>query len=84
LLQDSKQSLILSRTLVHTFNADKVFEKSNDGIKKSIEAINLANKEIESYYDRRFGFAFSTVAFLILAIALYFKIRGIEKPNPEK
>ena len=78
-LQEAKQNLIQSRTLVHTFDPDKVSIKSQEGITKVKNAIELAEKEIDEYYTRRNGFAAATLAFLVLAIALYFKIKEKEK-----
>jgi hypothetical protein len=78
-LQEAKQNLIQSRTLVHTFDPDKIGIKTQEGITKTKYAIDLAEKEIDEYYTRRNGFAAATVAFLVLAVALYFRIKEKEK-----
>lgn len=78
-LQDAKQALIQSRTLVHTFDSAKVGAKTSEGMLISNKASILAQKEIDEYYTRRNGFALATVAFLIFAVALYFKIKDKEK-----
>lgn len=78
-LQEAKQNLIQSRTLVHTFDPNKIGTKTQEGITKTKYAIDLAEKEIDEYYTRRNGFAAATVAFLVLAVALYFKIKDKEK-----
>lgn len=78
-LQEAKQNLIQSRTLVHTFDPDKIGTKTQEGITKTKYAIDLAEKEIDEYYTRRNGFAAATVAFLVLAVALYFRIKEKEK-----
>lgn len=75
LLQEIKQDLIQSRTLIHTFDTSKVNLKINDGINKAVSAINLADYEINEYYTRRNGFAIATIIFTILIGALYFKLR---------
>ena len=79
LLQEGRQKLIESRTLVHTFDLEKVKEKSNEGIQVIKEAINLADEELDEYHSRRIGFAIATVVFIIFAVALFLKIRDIEK-----
>lgn len=79
LLQDAKQALIQSRTLVHTFDSTKVSAKTKDGIEISNKATFLAQKEIDEYYTRRNGFAVATLVFLLVVIVLYFKIKDKEK-----
>lgn len=79
LLRDAHQTLIHSRTLVHTFDPDKIKEKTSEGVKKTGESIELANKEIKDYYIRRRGFGIATIFITVLVIALFFKIRAMEK-----
>jgi predicted CXXCH cytochrome family protein len=79
LLQEGRQKLIESRTLIHTFDLEKVKEKTDDGDKIVKEAIILANKELDEYYTRRRGFAIVTVVLTIFAVGVYLKIRDIEK-----
>ena len=79
LLQESHQSLIQSRTLVHTFDPQRVGEKTAEGIKKAKEALNLSAKEMKDYSSRRLGFGIATLFITVLAIALFFKIRDMEK-----
>lgn len=74
-LQDAKQALIQSRTLIHTFDSTKVGAKTKEGVVIANKASFLAQKEIDEYYTRRNGFAVATLAFLVFVIALYFKIK---------
>lgn len=78
-IKESKQSLIQARTLVHTFDSMKVKDKTDEGMAAVSEALTLANVEIEEYFTRRYGYGIATIIFLILAAALYFKIRGLGK-----
>ena len=78
-LQDAKQALIQSRTLIHTFDTTRVGAKAKEGVDISNKASFLAQKEIDEYYTRRNGFAVATLAFLVFIIALYFKIKDKEK-----
>jgi predicted CXXCH cytochrome family protein len=79
LLQESHQSLIQARTLVHTFDPEKVGEKTTEGIKKAKEALDLSVTEIKDYNNRRRGFGIATLFITVLAIALFLKIRDMEK-----
>jgi predicted CXXCH cytochrome family protein len=79
LLQESHQSLIQARTLVHTFDPEKVGEKTNEGINKAKIALDLSIKEIKDYNSRRRGFGIATLFITVLAIALFLKIREMEK-----
>jgi hypothetical protein len=82
-IQDARQALIQSRTLIHTFDTTKVGAKAKEGIDISNKASLLAQKEIDEYYTRRNGFAIATLAFLVFIIALYFKIKDKEKKTGE-
>ena len=62
-----------------TFDPNKVSNKTQEGITKAKNAIEFAENEIDEYYTRRNGFAAATLAFLVLAVALYFKIKEKEK-----
>jgi len=79
LLQESHQSLIQSRTLVHTFDAARVEEKTGEGLAKAKEAIDLAGRQIKDFHVRRRGFGMATLFTTILAFALFLKIRQL--PN---
>jgi len=75
MLQESRQHLIQLRTLVHTFDVGKISSKSAEGQKLLAGAIDMEKFEIKEFYWRRFGFGISTLAFVILIIALILKIR---------
>lgn len=83
-LKDAHQKLIEARTFVHTFNSDTVASTTNAGIKLAKQSINMADIEIEKYYDRRNGFLIATFVLVILAVGLYLKIKDIEKTKNEK
>ncbi len=76
-LKNIKQDLIETRTLVHTFDTSKVFAKANEGIAASYEAIKLADNEINEYFNRRLGYGIATIILILLALALYLKIRSL-------
>lgn len=79
ILQKAKQDLIHSRTLVHTFDPEKVKENNQKGIEKSEAAITLAREELHEYVTRTRGFGLATLFITVLVIALFFKIRDMEK-----
>jgi hypothetical protein len=78
LLQESHQSLIQARTLVHTFDPGEVASKTGDGTEKARRALVLADERIEDYYVRRRGLLLATLFITVLAVALVFKIRQME------
>ena len=84
LMQEAHQNLIQARTLVHTFDADKVAEKTVAGVDLARNALNLAQTEIDEYGTRRRGFGYATLFITILAIALFFKIRDMEAAKKKK
>jgi len=81
LLKDSHQNLIEARTLVHTFDPAKVGKKTDESIQKSKTAFQMADQEISDYDIRRKGFGIATIFISVLVLALFFKIREIEKGN---
>jgi hypothetical protein len=78
LLQESHQSLIQARTLVHTFDPVEVAPKTEEGVAKAEQAIELADAQVEEHAVRRRGLGMATLFTTILAIALFLKIRSIE------
>lgn len=84
LLQDAKQSIILSRTLVHTFDPVQVQIQTVEGKIHLEEALSLADAEINEYYTRRKGFVIALFPLIILAVGLYFKIKSFNKKNDEE
>lgn len=76
-LKNIKQDLIQSRTLIHTFDTSQVFAKANEGILASYDAIKLADNEINEYFNRRLGYGIATIILILLALALYLKIRSL-------
>ena len=83
-LQEANQILIHTRNLTHTFIPEKVAEKTQEGIEKSRQAITLAGMEISDYYFRRRGFGIASLFITVLAIALFFRIRNMDKEKTEK
>jgi hypothetical protein len=78
LLQEAHQSLIQARTLVHTFDPEKVSPKAVEGAEKVETALTMADEAIKEFYFRRRGFGLATLFITLLAVALFFKIRQME------
>ncbi len=78
LLQESHQNLIRARTLVHTFDPERIKEVTEEGRSKAQEALALAIREIDGFWSRRMWFGVGTFFITVLAVALFFKIREIE------
>jgi len=78
MLQEARQSLIQSRTLVHTFDPQKVSAHTGEGLVKAREAIEQANRQVKDYHVRRRGFGMATLFTTILALALFLRIRQME------
>ena len=79
LLKDVNQSLIQTRTMVHSFDVDSVAPRAEDGLAKAdtvrVNSLNL----IDEYYFRRKGLGIATLIITFLVIMLYIRIRRLER-----
>ncbi len=75
---DVKQSLIRTRTLVHSFDPAQVETEAKKGIATSEQVRAQAKHLISEFYFRRKGLGFATLFITLLAIALYLKIRRLD------
>ena len=78
LLQESHQSLIQARTLVHTFDPDRVREKTDEGVAKAKSALEAAAAQVKDFHVRRRGFGLATLFTTVLVVALFLWIRQME------
>jgi len=78
MLQDAHQSLIQARTLVHTFDAERVKATTDAGKQKTTGALEAAAGQVRDFHVRRRGFGMATLFTTILAIALFLRIRQME------
>jgi t-SNARE complex subunit (syntaxin) len=79
LLQEAHQDLVHARTLVHTFDAARVGERTGEGMAKASKAHELAVAQVREYRVRRLGFGMATIFMTLLVVALYLKIRQMER-----
>ena len=78
-MNDVPQILIKARTVIHTASIDEFKETIMPGY-EIVERVTKAGIDaIDEYYFRRWGLGASTLIITILAIALYLKIKQIER-----
>jgi predicted CXXCH cytochrome family protein len=76
---DIKKVLITTRNVVHYSNLDKFITSINEGFKITDKAKVTGEEAVKDYYFRRYGLGIATFLITILILALYFKLRKIEK-----
>jgi hypothetical protein len=77
-LKDAQQRAFKAKTAVHTFEADSVVSITAAGFEQITEARNIARELLDNYVFRRKGLAVSVVVLLILAFAIWVKVKRIE------
>jgi len=78
-LNEVKQAIIQTRTEVHTFDAARVGVIAESGIATAEKVYKVGQSKIDDYYFRRKGLGIATLLITILAIAIYLKIKSIDK-----
>ncbi len=78
-LDQAKNSLTKSHTYIHTFSKEEVSGITKDGIDSAKKAKGAGKKAIAAFNFRREWLAVMLVVILLLAAALYLKIRWMEK-----
>jgi predicted CXXCH cytochrome family protein len=80
-LKEIDQILIHMRSSVHAFAADSLAPQAKEGIEKSNKVQTDAAGLIDEYYFRRWGLGVASGLITLLALALYLKIRSLDKTN---
>lgn len=75
--------LIKGRTVLHTANLDELKKELQPGIDLAKETTSAGKAAIDEYSFRRKGLGISTLFITLLAVALYMKIRQIERRQQE-
>ena len=78
---DINKVLITTRTSVHYSNLGKFEEAIGEGFKITNKAKTEGKEAIDDYYFRRLGLGVSTLFITIITLALYFKLRKIDKKS---
>ncbi|MCF7804422.1 MAG: cytochrome c3 family protein [Candidatus Marinimicrobia bacterium] len=81
-LREVRQSLIQTRTMIHSFDVSRVEEIENEGLSVGQEIIRSARELIDEFYYRRKGLGIFTLVITLVVIALYLKIRHMEQQKP--
>ncbi|MDO8525748.1 MAG: cytochrome c3 family protein [Candidatus Omnitrophota bacterium] len=79
-LDEAKNSLTKSRAYIHTFSKDSVDQIVKEGISSADKAKDKGKKAISEFNFRRAWLAVVVAIILLLAAALYLKLRSMEKP----
>ncbi|UCD94592.1 MAG: cytochrome c3 family protein [Candidatus Zixiibacteriota bacterium] len=82
ILKEITQAMIRTRTVIHSLDFEKVSEAAGEGLEKADQAYRAATTKVEEYYFRRKGLGIATLIITILVIALYLRIRSIDKSHP--
>jgi len=79
-LRDANQAKLETKTMVHSVDFEKFKEiVSGKGLKTTNSIKDEASAAIDNFYFRRYGLLVSVLIMSILAIALYFYIKSIER-----
>ncbi len=78
-LSEARQSLLQSRTRIHSFNLDYVEEEINKGKEAVGEAEKIGLAALDEFNFRKMGLGVSTLILTVLAFSLWLKIKEIDK-----
>lgn len=81
MLKDINQIIIESHTLVHKFDSTIINNKYSEAQKLLENANQAAITELDNYWNRRTGFVYTSIAFLILFLGIFLKIKMLKKDN---
>ncbi len=82
-LSDVTNALTKARTAIHTFRADSVATQVAAGVKTSNKATQQGQAALAEHSYRRVGLAISVPIILLLAGALWLRLRIIEAEQPD-
>jgi predicted CXXCH cytochrome family protein len=83
-LRDVKQSRLEARTTVHAFNPDTLRRVVAAGLATATGISAEGEKLVDDHYFRRHGLGISTLIISMVALALWLKIRRIERDQASK
>jgi predicted CXXCH cytochrome family protein len=81
-LTEANTALIFARNLIHSFSLVEIEEKVEEGEKVTDEVILAGEAALREAKFRKTGLIIATVFIFLLAMALYLKIRQIDKKTP--
>jgi hypothetical protein len=77
-MQTARTSLIQTRTMVHSFNADRVTEEAQAGFEMTEKVIMDIGTLIRDFNMRKVGLGISTIFITFLALILYLYIKTLD------
>jgi predicted CXXCH cytochrome family protein len=83
-LRDVHQARMQTRTMVHSFNAEKFRESVDKGLSGASYVASEGQHAIDEYYFRRWGLGIATLIISIVGITLYFTIKRIERKQQKQ
>jgi len=78
-LREVRQARLESRTMVHSFDENRLQEVVEKGLKSAEAISNDAHHAMGDYYFRRWGLGVATLIITVLAVSLYIYIRRLER-----
>ena len=81
-LTEANTALIFARNLIHSFSLVAIEEKVEEGEKVADEVIEAGEAALREAKFRKTGLIIATAFIFLLAMALYLKIRQIDKKTP--
>jgi predicted CXXCH cytochrome family protein len=81
-LHTADDALIKSRTAIHYFALDKFHEVAGAGITEAGNVITVGNEALWDLRVRQIGLGITVPIILWVALALYLRIRRMERDNP--
>jgi len=79
-LQEATTALVLARNLTHSLSPAEIEGNLGEGVKALAEVESRGQEALREASFRRSGLVIATVFILLLAIALYLKIREPKRP----
>lgn len=81
-LQEADDSVIRSRTVIHSLSVDQVRSVTAQGKELATSAAHAGEEALEELQFRRKGLGVALVFILILAVGLYLKIKEVDRRYP--
>ena len=78
-MREIRQARLESKTVIHSFDTGRVRETVGKGLAVAANVTLEGRAAVDQYYFRRMGLGVSTLVITILAVALGFYIRRIER-----
>ena len=79
LKKEGVSGLVETRALIHTFDAERLVARAEEGILVTSEALAAGRAALDEMSYRRTGLVVSLVFILVLLAGLYMKIRQVDR-----